>query len=324
MKKNIRKIPREVFLKLDGIEEKNIVVAYATSYSEDSIKAGCLKHLGIEFTKQGVSIPESIVPDTKQGKFSARNINGREIIRKDLAKETHYRTVMVPNWGDYSKGTHCVDMPYQKYPRDFIQARELDISIHATKPNLEKSVYLIAFRVNEVLDKTSEHFQERLFENLNLLQENIGACDVEPATTSMSDYVKSLHVEWEILPPGIQEEVMLAKIFKGREYSQLEKDVAKNRHDFFESLNYKSIVVGKSGLIRYFGALIEDNLVVFENIEYGNAIYILFNNWEELSKRNRHEICSGQYGTDFTRIIHSPGWEERVKHFVESHRTPQN
>ena len=37
----------------------------------------------------------------------------------------------------------------------------------------------------------------------------------------------------------------------------------------------------------YFGAKFGENIVVFENMDYGNAIYILSDNWEEISKMSR-------------------------------------
>ena len=44
------------------------------------------------------------------------------------------------------------------------------------------------------------------------------------------------------------------------------------------------IVLGMSGNTRYLGAKYAEDLVVFENLEYGNAIYILYENWKILSK----------------------------------------
>ena len=62
-------------------------------------------------------------------------------------------------------------------------------------------------------------------------------------------------------------------------------NVAGDRYDFFVGLDPKKLIIGSSGFRRYFGALLEDYLVVFENIEYGNAVYILFEKWEVLSRR---------------------------------------
>ena len=76
---------------------------------------------------------------------------------------------------------------------------------------------------------------------------------------------------------------------------------------------------GISGLQRYFGAIIEDDLVVFENTRYGNAIYIMYNNWQELSTLSRIELMSGKYGSDFDRVVHTSKWEDKVKKLISEH-----
>jgi hypothetical protein len=135
----------------------------------------------------------------------------------------------------------------------------------------------------------------------------------------IAEYGKTLHLSWEILPPGTLDET-LGRIFKGKAPSAEEKKVTAERYAFFQTLKPKSLVFGNSGLRRYFGALLEDNLVVFENIEYGNAIYILFDNWEELSKRSRLELVSGKYGKDFERVVHTTGWKDAVKNVIQAKR----
>lgn len=319
MKKNLRKIPESIQAKLKTIKSKEVVVGCAIKFKSEFILSGKLKHLGIELTPKGLEMPLAIIPDAKQGKYSEKNIHGEEIIRRDLPKETHYNSIESPNWGDSYNGTHTVDLPYQKYPREFQPPRELEISMMCkdVRPNLP--VYVIAFQVQEILDKGTNDFEKRLLEDLNLLQENTGASGVEPADMEIAEYGKTLHLSWEILPPGTLEET-LERIFKGRTPLPEEKKVTAERYEFFQTLKPKSLVFGNSGFRRYFGALIEDNLVVFENIQYGNAIYILYGNWEESSKRSRVELLSGKYGKDFERIIHKTGWKNIVKKVVQEKR----
>jgi hypothetical protein len=60
--------------------------------------------------------------------------------------------------------------------------------------------------------------------------------------------------------------------------------------------------------------------VVFENIEYGNAVYILFDNWEELSKISRLDLMSGKFNGSFERVVHISGWKGKVKTIVAGKR----
>ncbi|MBU1557465.1 hypothetical protein KKC45_00700 [Patescibacteria group bacterium] len=316
MKKNIQKIPKDIYAKLETIDNNEIVVGCAIKFKANELISGKLAHLGIELNSDGLQIPTEIIPSENQGKYSDRNVNGFEIIRKDLPKETHYNSIESPNWGDSYNGTHTVNLPYKKYPRDFQPPRELEIltTCNDTQPGLTD--YVIAFQIKEVLDKTNNDFEDRLFENLNILQENTGSLGVESSNIPMVDYIQSLNVSWEILPPGTLEDT-IERLFQGKTPTIQQKDVTTERYKFFLSLNLKKLVYGSSGFRRYFGALLEDNLVVFENIEYGNAIYILFDDWEQLSLLSRLDLMSGRFGTSFERIIHTDGWEEKVKNVVE-------
>jgi len=319
VKKNFRKIPPAILAKIKNSSRKRFVAGCAAKFRTEDLRAGLLKHLEISITDKGIAMPASVLPPATQGKFSKSNVNGLEIVRKDLPKETRTRSIESPNWGDPSRGYHSVDLPYECYPREFRPPRELAISIKCADARPGLPAYVIAFRVEEVLDSGQRDFKEKLFENLNLLQENVGACGVEPADAAIDDYAKSLHVTWDILPPGTKEET-LERLFRGRTPTQQEKDVAGERHDFFTNLKPKRLISGTNGLRRYFGAPLEDDLVVFENIQYGNAVYILFSEWETLSKKSRLELLSGKYEEEFVRVPHVTGWKGKVRAVVAQKR----
>jgi hypothetical protein len=295
------------------------VVGCARLFSAEAIQNGELSHLGIELREDGLHCPERIIPAAEQGKFSRRNVEGWEEVRRDLPLETHYHNIESPNWGDSYNGTHTVSLPYKAYPRDFHPPRELEIVLHCENREPTQNTFVIAARVDEVISQSSSDTEELLFENLNLLHENIGACDAGPADSSIGEYVRTLHLAWDVLPPGSREEA-LQRLFRGRQPTRQQKDTAESRHDFFQSLEPRRIIVGTSGLRRYFGALIEDNLVVFENIQYGNAVYIMYEDWETLGQRSRIELLSGRLGDQFDRVIHKDGWQTEVRLIVEARR----
>ena len=86
------------------------------------------------------------------------------------------------------------------------------------------------------------------------------------------------------------------------------------------SLKPKQLVFGESGLRRYFGAQIDEDLVVFENVQYGNAVYILFKEWKETSKLSRLELLSGIHGDTFERVVHVNGWEDKIRAIIDEHK----
>jgi len=319
MKKNVRVIPEAVRSRLKSLRGQCIVAGCARQFSAKEIRNGALAHLQIQLDADGLYVPTRVLPPGLQGKYSARNIAGYEVVRRDLPKETHYNVVDAPDWGDWSNGTHDVLLPYEKYPRDFYAPRELELCLYCADTRAARSTFVIAARVDEVLNQDDPDFEARLMENLNLLQENLGGCGVEAADSSVEDYARTLQLSWEILPPGSIDEAM-ERLFRGRRATQQERKAAEGRYEFFESLNPANLIVGSSGFRRYFGALLDDDLVVFENIEYGNAVYVMYDNWEELSQRSRLELLTGRLGDEFDRVIHRAGWQAEVRRLVEARK----
>jgi len=319
MKKNVRKIPKAVLSKLQRVTEPDIVAGCARKFAASEIREGVLAHLGIELTDAGLRYPERIVPPSDQGKYSLRNVEGWEEPRYDLPLETGHHAAETPNWGDSYYGTHTVWLTHKVRPKDFHPPRELELVLHCSNPDPGQDSYVLAARVDEVLSRSAPDFEDRLLEDLNILQENMGACGAEPAGTSIEDYSRTLHLAWDILPPGSRDEA-LQRLFHGRRPTRQQQDTAASRYDFFESLTPRQIIIGTSGFRRYFGALLEDDLVVFENIQYGNAVYLMYENWQELSQRSRIELLSGRLGDRFDRVIHREGWQTEVRLLVEARR----
>lgn len=313
--KNVRTIPVNIRARLDKLSARYVVAGVLKKLSAEQLKGGALKHLGVSLTHTGLQCPEQVVPPKKSGKYSDWNRNGREVVRKDLPLETHHHAVETPNWGDSWNGTHTVWLPYDKYPRDFIAPALASIRIEAADSEPGRAQYGLTFTVDTVLDRESSSFEGDLLQALNLLQENVGACGVQPSGVKFSDYVETRSLAWEILPPGTREEV-INRILGGRSGEPELRRRIGERYDFLMSLKPAKLIAGTSGFTRYFGGQLADDLVVFENIEYGNAIYIMFNDWEELSQRSRTELLSGRFGADFERVVHGSGWKGKVRRIV--------
>jgi len=316
MKKNVRKVPGAVAKRLKGFR-RYVVAGVAKVYDLAGLKRGQLKHLGVRVRRDGTLVLPAdgkVVPPVESGRYSKRNIEGEEVVRRDLPLEERFTTIDSPNWGDAAKyGTHPVDLPYDRYPREQLPPRLSSIKVAQARASVGK--VSLVFEVEEVLDRTARGFKDRLLECLNLLQENVGACGVEKAGTKPGNYTASLSVAWEILPPGTKEEA-LRRLFRGRRPTREERDQAAERYDLIKSLKPQSFIYGMSGVARYFGGLIRPGLVVFENLAYGNAIYVMYENWEELSQKSRVELMSGHLKEDFERVVHAKGWKKKVRSLV--------
>jgi len=315
--KNFRKTPESVLKRVGRIDGDQIVVAAVKKISASDLGSGMYQHLGMTHGPDGPQFPDRLMPHPMTGKFSMWNAQGKEIIRKDLPMIARTFSAEVPNFGDWSNGSHDVYWDREVYQRDFAPPAEAELSIALLKTEVgDVPDYVFRFRVEMVLDKTSAYFGEQLFALINLLQENVGVADVFRSEADQAEYLKTISVQWEILPPGERTETLNRVLSKFRNPSEELKKKLVERHALLEKLKPIAYISGTSGFQRYFGAQFKDDLVVFENLEYGNAIYVMFENWEALSKLSRTDLLRNRH-SGFERIVHQSGWEQVLRDLIK-------
>lgn len=321
--KHFRKVPDYIRDKIAKIKSSNVKVGTIARLRVVEVAAGEYKHLRISISKGRLSFPKSVVPDCSAGRYSDANATGQEVIRKDLPMIIKTFTFEVPNYGDWSNGSHDVDIDREVYQRDFIPPTENEIAIELVgeEGSQDEKSLVFKFTVDQPLPKRAKNFEDEVLRLLNLLQENVGAADVFDTNATTEDYLRTIYVNWEILPPG-ERDNNIARIVAGMgsEDPETEKRIAE-RYDFFDKMKPQAFIQGHGGFRRYFGAQFSDDLVAFENMEYGNAVYVMVNNWEEASKMTRQELmASGKNGTDFFRVVHGKAWKTCVKEIIKKHR----
>jgi hypothetical protein len=176
----------------------------------------------------------------------------------------------------------------------------------------EEPRHVFKFQVNAVLRPGSEGFDADLLYALNLLQENVGAVGIFTVDSTREDYLKTITVGWEILPPGERDDIIVKMLGRMRNPSDEAKERIAERYDVLASLKPTAYISGTSGFQRYFGAKFAENLVVFENLEYGNAIYVMFDDWEHVSQQSRLQLLKGD-DSKFVRIVHAKGWKRNSR-----------
>jgi hypothetical protein len=307
--KTFRKTPDSIVNKAARLGNE-IVVAAVKRISGADLAAGVYQHLGMTLINGEPRFSERVMPNTETGRFSLWNAQGQEVIRKDLPMVPKTFTFEAPNYGDWSHGSHEVSWGRDVYQREFIPPAEdeLSVTLLRSEPGADPQ-FVFRFRVERILDRRAEDFAAELFAAVNLLQENVGAADVFTGDADQSEYLKTISVEWEILPPGERTEILNRILSKFRNPSVELKQKLLARYALLEKLKPIAYVSGTSGFQRYFGAQFRDDLVVFENLEYGNAIYVMFENWEELSKLSRIDLLRNRHH-GFERIVHRAGWEQ--------------
>jgi hypothetical protein len=309
-KQGILKVPPSVRAKLDEIDAELILVAAMKKVPLADIAIGLYAHLGLTVENDSAMAGDPVTPDEIIGKWSRRNTEGWEIKRTDLPMITKTFVWETPNFGDggrYGWHTHFQDR--EVYQRQIFEPRRLQIGTEILH-EIGAQTSLVKFSVAQPLDRKHPNFESDLLFTLNLLQENTGACGVFASDANHEDFVGTIALGWDVFPPGTADEVITSlRKSRGGMAPDVEAN-ARSRTVLFNKLEPTAYLNGSGSFGSYFGALFADDLVVFENLQYGNALYILYADWQDVSKRSRLDLLKG---TDehYDRIRHDDGWERR-------------
>jgi hypothetical protein len=322
--RNLLKVPTQIVAALSAITSDLVVIAVTKKVTISDIEKGVYNHLGLKFEHGQISSTPSVIPPTSMGRFSTRNIEGWEIVREDLPMITKTFSWETPNFGDASTyGTHTHYRDREVYQREYYEPQHLPITTEVLNvPNDAGRFALIKFAVDDILDRTRADFEHNLFFNLNLLQENVGATNIYASTATRQEYIGTIALDWEVFPPGTVEEV-IAILSKDKGSAPKKSGVLEERVKLFSTLKPKAYLRGVGGFGAYIGAQFADDLVVFENMNYGNALYVLYSSWEDVSKRSRLDLLNGT-NKDYDRFIHTADWEERFKDHMATELRKRN
>lgn len=318
-KRNYANIPPTILAKLADIDAPLIEVAQTKSIPLSDIEKGLYKQVGL-VVRQGVVVAqEPRVPPPTSGKWSLRNVEGWERKRRDLPKITKTYTWETPNFGDASTyGTHMHSQEREVYQVEFDEPRAHEISCEVLKePSGEPASTLVKFALASTLDKNDGEFEKELLWALNVLQENTGVAGVFGSGATKAEYLKTIKLDWHVFPPGTADEVIA--VFRRERRGQPSKadKTMEARLKLFASLKPTAYLSGSGEFSSYVGAQFAHDLVVFENARYGNALYVLYDDWQDVSKRSRLDLLRGT-SARFDRFPHTDGWEDRFQGHMEA------
>ena len=174
MKHNISKLPVLVRGKLQGFGNNEIVAACTRQFKLDDVKNGALLRYGITIPDAGVIVGLKGIfePAPNAGRFSRKNCRNTVIIHKDEPKIPVELDGVATDWHG---GQHPFTYIRACYRRSIVSPKHIKIAAEIIRVELDRVV--VAFRVDEALRSSSPDFQSRLLAGLNLLQENVEACD---------------------------------------------------------------------------------------------------------------------------------------------------
>ncbi len=228
------------------------------------------------------------------------NAEGKEKVRRDLEKETLYRQHMW-SWKDWSGKEYeeVVDVPYQRYPRDFIAPPGIELTVTGGK--IVSPVFHIDTQQDEIVHA------------VNIFLEIFRSCDILDEDLEEIMALSGRRVNWRILPkwpiPWEKLEQEMLPILE-KQKPQV-RTMFKERFETVQQYGPDFLVLGEGGFSWYvvFG-FEEKNLFLCESLWSGNAVYIFEENWEELSKKTKAEILSKNLQKD--RIPHYKDWQKKI------------
>lgn len=290
---------------------KSFRVGHRRILTKSQVEQGALAHVGVTMQNGTISYEKSFLPKPAK-RWAKWNLDGRVKIRRDLPKRTVSWSMETPNFGDASRyGYSSHIRSTLAFKREIIHAQGYRVLVsheaHATDS------YIFTFVVDVVFSSEIEHDDPNLLMAVSLIGESVGYPQVLDTTLSVAAWVATQSISWEILPadhdgplPDFSEVSQRSKQRTGRELP----DTYRERYEVMQKLAPRQIYEGTSGFNRYI-AFVFDNAVVLENFTYGNAAYVMFDDWEVLSRRTRPDLLSDPTA-NFVRIIHKAGWEKRV------------
>ena len=257
---------------------------------------------------------ETVLPKPV-GRASMFNAEGKYIVHKDRPMETAYRTVewSWTEWhGRYDKveKTDFRDVPYKRYPRTYVPAPSLELTLF-TDTNGQKVVLtplVKDWRTNE----------KELLHAVNLLLDIFGECTFFDEKREQIVNVPIRQLNWKVLPQGkhpfseIREHLkdVLSRVKEGN------RSFVDHRLERVNSFEPEFTAVGQGGFTGYviFG-FPKKQIYVLESILYGNATYVLGEDWEKISKLTKAEILSDNLHIE--RIVHLRRWFEKIRKLLD-------
>jgi len=312
-----RKVPNAIREQITACNAEQFYVGRTRSFTMSEIAAGVLGELGITSVDGELRHEESILLGPENGRWSKWNLEGRRVCRKDLPKVEKSWGWDSPNFGDWNRGSHPVSFTKEVYQWQIRFGRRLALLIDSQQSDDETVV--VGIRVDRVFDR-SDIEEDDLLMACSLVRENFGSASILPSDVTAGDWLARQRVQWELLPIGQGTPRPFDEVA-----GHLNADPGtprmrnmRQRYDTVLNMNPGAVVVGSGEFTRYFGFKFRDDLVALENLDYGNALYVMYEDWPTLSQRSRLDLLSDP-DANFDRVVHQAGWAERLANLLVLH-----
>lgn len=311
-KRNFLKLPAALQADLEAVASDLIAIAATKKVPLADIEEGLYLHLGLRIVDGAVVTGDPVHPPADGGKWSERNAFGWDRKRMDLPKITKGFVIESPIYGDAARnGTHTRVWEREVYQRQVFEPQGMLIESAILNERAGEHA-VVKFALTPMLERGQPEFELMVLWAANVLQENTGVAGIFATDATREDFIGTIVLDWEVFPPGTIDEVV-ERIGRRPARPGNAPDFDRHIRDriaLFSALNPTSYIRGQGGFGSYFGAQFADDLVVFENLKYGNALYILYEDWDAVSRRSRLDLLR-DHDASFDRIVHTEDWQDK-------------
>ena len=304
MSSGFRSLPEELKAEIDSLGEVQFVFGAVRNFSPNLL-SDWTQRLELEEVGQDEWLG---LPPATTGRWSRWNLSGREIVRKDLPKKYHSWTIESPDF--QGGGTHPVSFSREVFRKQRLYGQQIEASVTRVDEPRDSLVGTVLLTLQAPYDESAEH---AYLYAASLARTWFGSATAYPLGDAGIPQIPDQSVSWEFLPDGTVEEIRAAVTKKfSASAPPHDIEIMIDRLQKVQSLSPEKRLVGSLGLQRYVGYMFGDDFVAFENPRVGNALYLLYGDWESLSQLSRSQLLASREG-EFDRIIHSAKWFERLR-----------
>ncbi|MEV7574436.1 hypothetical protein AB0P28_15190 [Pseudarthrobacter sp. NPDC089323] len=313
-----KSIPEHIIEEIKALPEERFQIGLVRVVTLDEIGSGKLAHLGVSAQGGNVTTDSPFIPRSAT-RWSKWNLAGRDIRRPDWPKQTRTWTTTSPNFGDgarygYNSQLHSRDV----MAKQTLHGKAFSFEVNAiARPDGKVSVrVMFEPEFSTGVDLKSDD----LLMAVSLTREIAGTPRVFGVGGTSTPWSEYQEFDWEFLPedhtgaPIADYVNIAATIGVPREMH----DTFRERFEAIRKFQPISIRYGNTGFARYV-AFEFASTVVLENYFYGNAAYVMYEDWQALSQRTRLDLLSDP-SARFERVIHSKGWQARLKQAIKGER----
>lgn len=226
------------------------------------------------------------------------NTQGRQITRRDLPKIEVTRYWQAPNFG--RPDIHDVFSTRMQYQRQILHGGSMQLTLNISPSH--EGRFSVTLEADHLFDRDVQETNPDLLMAVSLASEGLHTCPtLRPARMSREQWEDTQRVQWTAIvgdfAGGDFTSTEILERALGREVENTipaaQRDVMIERLDMIRTTHPSSVVIGASGLSRYVGFQYADDLVAFENFTYGDALYLMYEDWKVLKERRRRELLAG-------------------------------